>query len=119
MAAMEGALAFHGDTLKDKRMSIEGFGNVSQAMVRHLFEHHDQYKVKSLYATDINKDALKSMEKIKNDYPKVDIDFKVDIVPFGDSSGTLAFPKSSKVFWCSYCSFFESHIFHNMVTVLT
>merc|ERR1712154_683288 len=70
-----------------KTISIQGFGNVSQAMVRHLFAHHDEYKVKGIYATDINANALDAMNAIKTkEFPNVDIDLRVDIVPFGNNS---------------------------------
>lgn len=101
VSAMEGALSFHGDTLKDKRISIEGFGNVSQAMVRHLFQNHDRFKVGSIYATDINRDALDSMKKIKSEYPSVDIDLKVNVVPFGDSSGIRSNFSFVEIVYCS------------------
>eukprot|EP01084_Bolivina_argentea_P241938 406010_1 len=56
VSAMEGALAYHDDSLRDKMISVQGFGNVSHAMVQHLFEYHDKYQVKSIYATDTNPD---------------------------------------------------------------
>lgn len=88
VSAMEGALAYHDDSLHDKSISIQGFGNVSQAMVKHLFKYNDKYGVKSIYATDINKDCLKIVDEIKNEYP-IGPDLNVDIVPFGDNSALL------------------------------
>ena len=100
VAAMEGALAFHGDTLSDKRISVQGFGNVSQAMVRYLFEHHDRFKVQSVYATDINEAAVEAMQSMKSEFPGVDMDLTVEVVPFGDNSGTLHFQTRFSFCFC-------------------
>ena len=86
---MEGALAYHDDSLHGKSISIQGFGNVSQAMVRRIYANNDKFGVKSIYATDINKDCLKVVGEIKKEFPRNDIDLKVDIVPFGDNSAIL------------------------------
>merc|ERR1712154_682794 len=84
---MEGVLAYDNDSLQGKTISIQGFGNVSQAMVRHLFEHNDKYNVKGIYATDINANALDAMNAIKTkEFPNVNIELRVDIVPFGNNS---------------------------------
>mmetsp|Transcript_31424 Transcript_31424/g.50899 ORF Transcript_31424/g.50899 Transcript_31424/m.50899 type:complete len:490 (+) Transcript_31424:24-1493(+) len=90
VAAMEGALAYHDDSLHGKTISIQGFGNVSQAMVRHLFEYHQKYQIRSIYATDINREVLSVADQIRNqEFAGVDIDLKVDIVPFGDNTALL------------------------------
>ena len=81
IVAMEAAVEYKtGKSLKDVSISLHGFGNVGQNMVRYVLKNYDKYPIKRIYGTDLNRNNVEQASIIKSEYSNSNIDINIEHV---------------------------------------